>query len=65
MNIDSKTADKIITYFKNFDKTYQFISPEKAELVKQVWDLLHQFDPDHEYTFNDDFTCIRKTKKLK
>ncbi len=64
MEISSETADIILKYFKDYDKMYQTITPQKAEMVKAVWDLLHAYDSEHEYTFNDDFTCLRKTKKL-
>lgn len=59
----TKKADEILTFFKNMRFKYQKITPEKAEMVKQVWDLLHAYDPEYEYTFNEDYTLIRKTKK--
>ena len=39
------------------------VSETQATKIKAVWRLLHEYDSEHEYTFNESYTKIRKEKK--
>lgn len=57
-----KESDTIINYFKDAEAGYFSVTPEQALKIKSVWNLLHIYDADHEYTFNDEYTMLRKDK---
>jgi hypothetical protein len=56
-------SDTIIKYFKDADAGYFSVTSEQSFKIKSIWNLLHIYDADHEYTFNDDFTMLRKDKR--
>lgn len=57
-------SDTIIKHFKDVDVGYFSVTPEQSLKIKSAWNLLHIYDADHEYTFNDDFSMLRKEKRI-
>jgi hypothetical protein len=63
MVISFEETDIIINYFKDADAGYFSVTPEQSLKIKSVWNLLHIHDADYEYTFDDEFTMLRKDKR--
>lgn len=57
--------DQVIFYLAKSQIRYYKLNPEQAEKVKAAWAALHAYDKDHEYTFNETHTILRKDKKWK
>ena len=63
MVISFEETDIIINYFKDADVGYFSVTTEQSLKIKSVWNLLHIQDADYEYTFDDEFTMLRKDKR--
>ena len=63
MVISFEETDIIINYFKDADAGYFSVTPEQSLKIKSVWNLLHILVADYEYTFDDEFTMLRKDKR--
>lgn len=59
----TKEADDILRYMKRMPQGKWNVSPIQAEKIKYLWRILHDYDTEHEYTFNESFTKIRKDKR--
>ena len=55
--------DDIIRYMARMPVATLAVSETQATKIKAVWRLLHEYDSEHEYTFNESYTKIRKEKK--
>jgi hypothetical protein len=60
--ITTANIDEVLKYFKAARPGYFNVTADQVAKIKASWHLLHDFDPDHDYTFNDSFTIIRKSK---
>ena len=61
-SITTADIDEVLKYFKAARPGYFNVTPDQVTKIKVSWHLLHDFDPDHDYTFNETFTKIRKSK---
>lgn len=59
----TKEADDILRYMKRMPAAEWKVSPSQRDKIKYIWRLLHDYDTEHEYTFNESFTKIRKEKR--
>lgn len=57
-------ADNMLKYFKRLREGTYSVSESQAELIKQFWKNLHDYDNEFEYTFNESFTKIKKIKRF-
>lgn len=64
MKMTLEEMDQVIFHLaKKMDKRYQEVTPEQVKKIKAVWQALHLYDDKHIYTFNDDYTILRKEVK--
>ena len=59
-----KRADDMLRYLKQMPESTFNVSESQAELIKQFWKNLHDYDNEFEYTFNESFTKIKKIKRF-
>jgi hypothetical protein len=59
----SSELDQVIFYLARSNMRYYKLNPEQAEKVKAAWEALHAYDQDHEYTFNETHTILRKDQR--
>jgi hypothetical protein len=64
MQLSFEESDTILNFLIKSEFRYFEITTEQAEKVKSIWKLLHDFDDTNDYTFNDDFSLLRKEKKV-
>ena len=53
-------ADRMLRYFKRSKEKYYSVTTEQAELIKQFWYELHEYCNPDQFTFNDEFTKLRR-----
>lgn len=58
--LTTKEADEILRYMKRMPAAEWTVRPDQTEKIKYLWRMLHEYDQEHEYTFNESFTKIRK-----
>jgi len=56
-------ADDMLRYFKRMPESIFNVSESQTELIKKYWSELHSYDSEHEYTFINNFTQIRKERR--
>ena len=64
MEISFEETKTILAFLKAYDETFISLTQDQAEKVKSIWVLLHHFDDAYEYTFNNDFSVLRKEKRI-
>jgi len=57
---ESERVNKMINFFKKSNPDYYPVTRDQAQLIKAYFNLLHYLDAGFTYTFNEDFTKIRK-----
>jgi hypothetical protein len=62
MELSTKEQDEIIKYLAHTDANSFNMTEKQAEKVKIVWQALHFYDTDHDYTFSPDFKTLYKEK---
>ncbi len=64
MKISFEETKTILAFLKAYDETFLSLTQDQAEKVKSIWVLLHYFDDAYEYTFNNDYSVLRKEKRI-
>jgi hypothetical protein len=56
-------SDEIVKNLKAMKTGTFTIRQAQSSKIKQVWQLLHWYDPEHEYTISQDNLKLRKDKR--
>ncbi len=58
-----QTQDDTIRLMAKLPPAVYTVKPSQLPMLIEVWDVLHWYDRDHEYTLNESRTKVRKDKR--